>query len=214
MKPLPKHVGGGWKVELNQETLPKVLVNKEYHAVITGQCGDKKDIKYFNDQLNSADWLARALDQRAQTILKVATAIIDQQDAFFLFGVEYLKPLTLRDIAEDIEMHESTVSRVTMNKFIGTPLGLFELKFFFTSGVSSSSGSGDGVSATAIKSKIKALIDNEDPKKILSDDRLAELLQEQGIDIARRTVAKYREALKIPSSPQRRRQKKNALLNK
>lgn len=209
MKKLPKHVGGGWKVELNNQTLPRVLVNREYHAIVKTQAGNKADIKYLNDQLSSADWLANAMDQRAQTILKVCSAILEKQEGFFLFGVEFLKPLTLREIAEDIDMHESTVSRITMNKFMGTPRGLFPLKYFFDSGVSSTGGV--DIAAEAVKAKIKNLIDAEDPKKILSDDKIAEMLKAEGTDIARRTVAKYREALRIPSSPQRRKQKKNKM---
>lgn len=207
MKRLPKHQGGGWKVELNSQTLPRLLVNREYHAIIKTQAGSKADIKYVNDQLSSADWLANALDQRAQTILKVCSSILEQQEGFFLFGVEFLKPLTLREVAEEIGMHESTVSRITMNKFMGTPRGLFPLKYFFDSGVSGSGGV--DIAAEAVKAKIKNLIDAEDPKKILSDDKITELLKAEGTDIARRTVAKYREALRIPSSPQRRKQKRN-----
>jgi RNA polymerase sigma-54 factor len=217
MQPLPKHIGGGWKVSLNHETLPRVLVNHEYHAIISKNSANvkgknKKDIQYLNDQLASANWLVRALDQRAQTILKVASEIVEQQDGFFLYGVEFLKPLTLKDIAEEIDMHESTVSRVTANKYIGTPRGLFELKYFFDSGVSGSGGTAH--SAEAVKARIKALIDAEDVKKILSDDYLADQLKKEGIDIARRTVAKYREAMHIPSSVMRRKQKRNAAMGK
>lgn len=214
MSPLPKHVGGGWRVVLNNDTLPRVLVNNDYHQLVNNTTTDKKDKKYLNDQLASASWLVRALDQRAQTILKVASEIVEQQDGFFLYGVEFLKPLTLKDIAEVVGVHESTVSRVTMNKYMSTPRGLFELKYFFDSGVSSSGGGGTGHSAEAVKARIKALTDAETVDKILSDDALTALLQEEGIDIARRTVAKYREALHIPSSVMRRRQKKNALSQK
>ena len=150
------------------------------------------------------------MDQRAQTILKVASEIIRQQDSFFAYGLQYLKPMTLKDIAEKIEMHESTVSRVTAGKYIGTPRGLFELKFFFTSGVSGHDG-GMEHSSEAIKARIKALIDDEDPKKPLSDDALASQLQTDGIDIARRTVAKYREAMNISSSSKRKREKASLL---
>ena len=149
----------------------------------------------------------RALDQRAQTILKVGSEIVEQQDAFFNYGIEYLKPLTLKDIAEEIEMHESTVSRVTTNKFIGTPRGIFELKFFFSTGLVSDSGM--VYSSEAIKARIKTMIDAEEPTKILSDDKLVDILKADGIDIARRTVAKYREGMHIGSSVQRRKQKKN-----
>ena len=207
MKKLPKNLGGGWRVELNSETLPRVLVNQEYYTQVSGGASRKEDREYVTAQLNSANWLVRALDQRAQTILKVASEIVEQQDAFFNYGIEFLKPLTLKDISEEIEMHESTVSRVTTNKYIGTPRGLFELKFFFSTGLVSESGMVH--SAEAIKARIKSLIDGEDPKKILSDDKIVETLKSEGIDIARRTVAKYREAMHIGSSVQRRKQKKN-----
>ena len=208
MERMPKHEGGGWRVKLNHETLPRVLINQDYVAMIeTGQ-GDKKDKKYLTDKLYSANWLVQAMDQRAQTILKVASEIIDAQEGFFLFGVEFLKPLTLKDIAEEIGVHESTVSRITIDKYIGTPRGLFPLKYFFGSGVGSSGGGAD-IAAEAIKAKIKTMIDAVDPKKILSDEALAQLLQKDGIDIARRTVAKYREAMNIASSSGRRKQKKN-----
>ncbi|MDP7143368.1 MAG: RNA polymerase factor sigma-54 [Alphaproteobacteria bacterium] len=206
MKRLPKNLGGGWRVELNHETLPKVLVNQDYVTQISTHAKDKKDKDYLNQQLQSANWLVKMLDQRAKTILKVAGEIIEQQDAFFLFGIEFLRPLTLKDIADEIDMHESTVSRVTTGKFIETPRGLFELKYFFSSAL----GDGDNThSSESVKARIKALVDAEDPKKTLSDDKIAEALTDEGIDIARRTVAKYREAMNIPSSVQRRRIKKN-----
>jgi RNA polymerase sigma-54 factor len=154
----------------------------------------------------SANWLVKALDQRQRTILKVATELVKQQEAFFRHGVTQLKPLTLRHIAEVIGMHESTVSRVTSNKYLACARGTYELKYFFTSGIQASDG-GDAVSAEAVKSAIKTLILAEEPKAILSDDTLVDLLQKQGFDIARRTVAKYREAMGIGSSVQRRRQK-------
>ena len=209
MKRLPKNVGGGWRVELNNDTLPRVLVNQEYYTQVAGHATQKKDKEYLSNQLQSANWLVRAMDQRAQTILKVAGEIVEQQDAFFNYGIEFLRPLTLKDIAEEIEMHESTVSRVTTNKYIGTPRGIFELKFFFSTALESA----DGImhSSEAIKARIKSLLDAEDPRKILSDDKLVDLLKNEGIDIARRTIAKYREALHIPSSVQRRKQKRNLL---
>ena len=208
MKRIPKNLGGGWRVELNSETLPRILVNQEYYTQISQGSKGKEDREYVANQLASANWLVRALDQRAQTILKVASALVEQQDAFFNYGIEFLKPLTLKDIAEDIDMHESTVSRVTTNKYIGTPRGLFELKFFFSTALISA----DGVahSAEAIKSRIRTLIDEEEHTKILSDDAIADILKGEGIDIARRTVAKYREAMRIGSSVQRRKQKKNS----
>jgi RNA polymerase sigma-54 factor len=206
MRPLPKSRGGGWAVELNSDTLPRVLVNRTYYAEITKNDMGKKDKEYLTQQMNSANWLVKALDQRAETILKVATDIIVQQEAFFIYGVEYLKPLVLRDVATAIGMHESTVSRVTTGKYIGTPRGVFELKYFFSSGVSSTDGAATW-SSEAIKARIKTLTDAEVPDNILSDDDLGDALKAEGIDIARRTVAKYREAMKIPSSVQRRRQK-------
>lgn len=206
MKPLPKSRGGGWAVELNSDTLPRVLVNRTYYAEITKNAYGQKDKEYLSAQINSANWLVKALEQRAETILKVATDIIVQQEAFFLYGVEYLKPLVLRDVATAIGMHESTVSRVTTGKYIGTPRGVFELKYFFTSGVSSTDGNATW-SSEAIKARIKSLTDAEKPEAILSDDDLMAALKAEGIDIARRTVAKYREAMKIPSSVQRRRLK-------
>jgi RNA polymerase sigma-54 factor len=198
--------GGGWIVELNAETLPRVLVNQRYYTRISGAARDKTEREYITDCFASANWLVKSLHQRATTILKVATEIVRQQDAFFAHGVQYLKPLILRDIAEAIGMHESTVSRVTSNKFIATPRGLFELKYFFTASIPGADG-GAAHSAEAVRFRIKALIDAEAPEAVLSDDRIVEILREDGIDIARRTVAKYREALRIPSSVQRRRAK-------
>ena len=204
MKRLPKSMGGGWRVELNSETLPRVLVNQQYYTEVAGHAKAKQDKEYLSQQLQSANWLVKALDQRAKTILKVAGEIVEAQDGFFLYGIEFLKPMKLKDIAEKIAMHESTVSRVTSNKYIGTPRGIFELKYFFTTAL----GDGDDAhSSESVKARIKALIDAEDPKKILSDDTIVEMLQKEGIEIARRTVAKYREALHIPSSVQRRKQK-------
>ena len=206
MKRLPKNLGGGWRVELNTETLPRVLVNNEYYTEVSKGASQKKDKEYLSTQLQNANWLVRAMDQRAQTILKVAAEIIEQQDAFFNYGIEFLAPLKLTDIASEIEMHESTVSRVTTNKYIGTPRGLFELKYFFSTALVSASGASH--SAEAIKARIKALIDEEDPKKILSDDKIVTILKGEGIDLARRTVAKYREGMHIGSSVQRRKEKK------
>ena len=206
MKKLPKNVGGGWRVELNTQTLPRVLVNNEYYTQISKSATQKKDKEYISTQLQNANWLIKAMDQRAQTILKVAAEIVEQQDAFFNYGIEFLRPLKLVDIAEESDMHESTVSRVTTNKYIGTPRGLFELKFFFSTALVSEDGTSH--SAESIKARIKTLTDEEDPKKILSDDKIVELLKSEGIDIARRTVAKYREAMHIGSSVQRRKQKK------
>lgn len=201
---------GKWLVELNNDTLPRVLVDNAYYADVSQKGMDKQTKHYISECFQNANWLVKSLHQRATTILRVASEIVRQQDAFFEKGIEYLKPIVLRDIADVVEMHESTISRVTSNKYIATPRGIFELKYFFTSGVNSAEG-GDLVSAESVKYKIKRLIDAEDPKKILSDDKLVTLLKTDGVDIARRTVAKYREALGIASSVQRRREKKAAL---
>lgn len=208
MKRLPKNLGGGWRVELNADTLPRVLVNQQYYTEVAGLATQKKDKEYLATQLSNANWLVRAMDQRAQTILKVAAEIVEQQDAFFNYGIEFLRPLKLSDIAEVIGMHESTVSRVTTNKYIGTPRGIFELKYFFSTALVSSSGIEH--SAESIKARIKTLIEGEDPGKVLSDDKIVDLLKGEGIDLARRTVAKYREAMRIPSTVQRRREKNPA----
>lgn len=193
----------GWAIEINASTLPRVLVNRSYYTELSGGQQDKASKAWLSDCLASANWLVKALDQRQRTIIKVATEIVKQQEAFFLKGVAHLRPLTLRQVADAIEMHESTVSRVTSNKYVSCARGLYELKYFFTSAIQSADG-GEAVSAQAVKSAIKALIDTEGAK-ILSDDTLVELLNAKGFDIARRTVAKYREALGIGSSVQRRR---------
>lgn len=199
-----------WHVELNNDTLPKVLVNRAYYATVSKGAKLKKDKEYLHDCLQTANWLVKSLDQRARTILKVAKEIVKQQDAFLTHGVQYLRPLNLKTVADAIEMHESTVSRVTSNKFMATSRGTFELKYFFTSSIPAS-GSGEAHSSEAVRHRIRQLIDNESPTKILSDDRIVELLNVESIDIARRTVAKYRESMRIPSSVQRRRDKKMAL---
>jgi len=197
---------GGWAIEINAATLPRLLVNRGYYVELSGGHQDKASKAWLSECLASANWLVKALDQRQRTIVKVATEIVKQQEAFFVHGVSHLKPMTLRQVADAIEMHESTVSRVTSNKYLSCARGLYELKYFFTSAIQSSDG-GDAVSAQAVKSAIRALIAVEEPKAILSDDTLVELLNAKGFDIARRTVAKYREALGIGSSVQRRRQK-------
>ena len=201
---------GGWLIELNADTLPRVLVNNRYYARISGALRSKAEREYLTDRLHAANWLVKSLDQRATTILKVATEIVSQQDGFFRRGVQALRPLILRDIADAIGMHESTVSRVTTNKYMATPRGLFELKYFFTSSIAASHG-GDAHSAEAVRFRIRGLIDGETSTETLSDERIVELLQTDGVDIARRTVAKYREAMRIPSSVQRRREKSLAL---
>jgi|GWRWMinimDraft_9_1066018.scaffolds.fasta_scaffold00047_2 RNA polymerase sigma-54 factor len=197
---------GAWMVELNNATLPKVLINSQYCARVVKQKISSQDKAYISECLSNANWLVKSLEQRARTILKVSAELVRQQEGFFEHGVSHLKPLNLRTIADAIEMHESTVSRVTANKYIATHRGIYDMKYFFTASIASSEG-GDAHSAAAVRHKIKALIDAELPGKILSDDRLVVLLRESGMDIARRTVAKYREALRIPSSVERRRVK-------
>ena len=197
---------GGWQVELNSDTLPKVLVNQSYYATVSKTAKNDGEKSYLADCLQTATWLIRALDQRAKTILKVSTEIVRQQDAFFAHGVQFLRPLNLKTVADAISMHESTVSRVTANKYMATSRGIFELKYFFTSSIAASDG-GEAHSAEAVRHRIKQLIDAESPQDVLSDDTIVDRLREAGIDIARRTVAKYREAMRIPSSVQRRREK-------
>ena len=200
---------GAWQIELNSETLPKVLVNRVYYATVTKKARNPAEKAFLSDCLQTANWLTKSLDQRAQTILKVAAEIVRQQDGFLTHGIAHLRPMTLKMVAETIDMHESTVSRVTANKYIATPRGLYELKYFFTTAIASSDGGGDH-SAEAVRHRIRQLIEAEQLANILSDDTIAEILKkEQGIDVARRTVAKYREGMNIPSSVMRRRQKKN-----
>ncbi len=199
-----KSADGGWKVELNSDTLPRVLVNRTYYSEVSAARANDEDKNYVTDQFANANWLAKSLDQRARTILKVSTEIVRQQDGFFAYGVKHLRPLNLKTIADAIDMHESTVSRVTSNKYMATPRGLFELKYFFTASIASTSG-GEAHSAEAVRFRIRELIDAESADAVLSDDKIVEILQGEGVDIARRTVAKYRETLNIPSSVQRRR---------
>jgi len=198
--------GKGWAIELNNATLPRLIVNRSYYSELSDAAHDAASKAWLSESLQSANWLMKALDQRARTIVKVATEIVKQQEAFFLRGVEHLRPLTLRTIADAIGMHESTVSRVTSNKYLSCDRGLYELKYFFTSAIQSSEG-GEAASASAVKSHIGKLIGEERPDAILSDDSLVDLLRARGFDIARRTVAKYRESLGLGSSVQRRRQK-------
>ena len=164
------------------------------------------DKSYLAECLQTATWLVRALDQRAKTILKVSSEIVRQQDAFFAHGVQHLRPLNLKTVADAIGMHELTVSRVTSNKYMATNRGIFELKYFFTASISASDG-GEAHSAEAVRHRIRQMIENESPRDVLSDDTIVDKLRTSGIDIARRTVAKYREAMRIPSSVQRRRLK-------
>jgi len=196
-----------WLVELNSDTLPRVLLDRNYYVRVSKSAISSRDREYLNECLQSANWLVRSLDQRARTILKVAQEIVRQQDGFFTYGIQHLKPLNLKTVAEAISMHESTVSRVTSNKYMATPRGIFELKYFFTSAISSADD-GEAHSSEAVRFRIKQLIDAETPGSILSDDKIVEILRADGIEIARRTVAKYREAMRIPSSVQRRREKR------
>jgi RNA polymerase sigma-54 factor len=203
---------GGWIVELNSDTLPKVLVNQTYYSEVSTTARRDTEKTYLAECLQSATWLVRALDQRARTILKVANEIVRQQDGFFAHGVQHLRPLNLKTVAEAIGMHESTVSRVTANKYMATSRGIFELKYFFTSAIAAAHG-GEAHSAEAVRHRIKQLIDAESAADVLSDDTIVDKLRGAGIDIARRTVAKYREAMRIPSSVQRRREKQAAPVN-
>ncbi len=195
---------GSWLVELNPDALPRVLVSQSYFASVTKT---SQDHAFLSECLQNANWLTRSLDQRAKTIMKVASEIVRQQDAFLIHGVDHLRPLNLKTVADAIKMHESTVSRVTSNKYMLTPRGMFELKYFFTVSISAVEG-GDGHSAEAVRHKIRLLISNESPDAVLSDDDIVDTLKSGGIELARRTVAKYREAMNIPSSVQRRREKR------
>jgi RNA polymerase sigma-54 factor len=197
---------GGWAIELNSDTLPRLLVNSRYYSQVSKGARDRDSKNYLAECLNNANWLVKSLDQRARTILKVATEIVRQQDGFLTYGVRHLRPLNLRTIADAISMHESTVSRVTSNKYISTPRGLFELKYFFTASIQAVNGA-EAHSAEAVRDRIREMIQNEEPVEILSDDRIVSLLTADGVNIARRTVAKYREAMRIPSSVERRRLK-------
>jgi RNA polymerase sigma-54 factor len=197
---------GSWLVELNTEGLPRILVNQTYAARVSTSTSNSTDKSFITGCLQTANWLTKSLEQRARTILKVSSEIVRQQDAFFSKGVEHLRPLNLKTIADAIGMHESTVSRVTSNKYMSTPRGLFELKYFFTASIPARAG-GEAHSAEAVRFRIKQLIDAESPSDVLSDDAIVLKLKEADIDIARRTVAKYRESLRIPSSVERRREK-------
>jgi RNA polymerase sigma-54 factor len=200
---------GGWHLELNPDAMPRVLVNRHYAADVGARANDKEAKKFVSEQMANANWLIKALDQRANTILKVATEIVKQQDKFLQHGIRFLKPLVLKDIAAAIGMHESTVSRVTTAKFMATPRGTLELKFFFTSSINAGTGANDFSSKT-VQYYIKELVNAEDPKDILSDDAIVKRLKDRNIDVARRTVTKYREEMNIPSSVVRRRQKAQA----
>ena len=195
---------GGWSVDLNTDALPKVLVDMAYHADIAGRAKSREDKTYITEQLHAANWLVKSLDQRARTILRVSTELVRQQEAFLVLGVEYLRPLNLHDIAAAIDMHESTVSRVTANKFIATHRGIYPMKYFFTAAIPSSGG-GEAHAAEAVRHRIRQLVEAETPEWVLSDDNIVTALHRADIDIARRTVAKYRDTMRIPSSVERRR---------
>ena len=198
-----RHPAGGWALELNPETLPRVLIDRSYHARIAAGSRSKTERDFLSERLQAANWLVKSLDQRATTILRVAGEIVRQQDGFFAKGIGAMRPLTLKAVAAELDLHESTVSRVTANKFMTTPRGTFELKYFFTAAIAGTDG-GDHA-ASAVRHRIKDLIAAETPERVLSDDAIVTKLEAEGIAIARRTVAKYREALAIPSSVERRR---------
>ncbi|WP_222875681.1 RNA polymerase factor sigma-54 [Terrihabitans soli] len=197
---------GTWFIELNAETLPRVLVNQSYYAKVSRTAKNQGEKAFLAECLQTANWLTRSLEQRARTILKVSSEIVRQQDAFLTHGVHFLRPMNLRAVADAISMHESTVSRVTANKYIATPRGTFEMKYFFTAAIAST-GRAEAHSAEAVRHRIKEMIDAEQASDVLSDDAIVQALRDSGVDIARRTVAKYREAMGIASSVQRRREK-------
>ncbi|WP_075997762.1 RNA polymerase factor sigma-54 [Salaquimonas pukyongi] len=198
---------GSFAIELNPDAMPRVLVNQTYSAIVSRDDQGKEEKAFLTDCLQNANWLVRSLEQRAQTILKVMTEIVRQQDGFFAYGVSHLKPMSLKQVADAIDMHESTVSRVTTNKYVETRRGTYELKYFFTAAIGSTRA-GEAHSAESVRQRIRALIENESASNVLSDDAIVEMLKTEGVDIARRTVAKYRESLHLPSSVQRRREKK------
>ena len=193
------HPAGGWAVALNDRALPRVIVDRDYHARIGAGMRAPADRRFLAERLDSASWLVRALHQRAETMLKVASELVRRQEAFLARGVLHLRPLVLREVADAVGVHESTVSRVTANKHMHTPRGLFELRYFFTAAIPGADGGPDH-SAEAVRHRLKALIEAENPAKPLSDDSLALSMRSEGIRIARRTVAKYRETLHIPSA--------------
>jgi RNA polymerase sigma-54 factor len=205
--PVKAEDGGDWMLEINPETMPRLLIRRGFHARL--QASASRETKSFlSEQLQGATWLVKALESRAHTILRVSAEIVRRQDGFFRHGISHLRPLTLRDVAAEVELHESTVSRVTSNKSIATPRGIFEMKFFFTTALAGANG--ETHSAETVRHRVQTLIAQENPRHILSDDAVAAILQKEGIDIARRTVAKYRDALRIPGSAQRKREKQPA----
>ncbi|CUS47432.1 MAG: RNA polymerase sigma-54 factor RpoN [Idiomarinaceae bacterium HL-53] len=192
---------GRWIVELNPDALPKIRVNEEY-AALSKQARNAEDGQYIKQHVQDARWFIKSLESRNETLMKVANCIVQRQQAFFEYGEEAMRPMVLNDVAESIDMHESTVSRVTTQKFMHTPRGIFELKYFFSSHVSTEDGG--ECSSTAIRAFIRKLVAAERPEKPLSDSKIAELMADQGIKVARRTIAKYREAMNIPPSNQRK----------
>jgi RNA polymerase sigma-54 factor len=198
---------GSWIIELNSDTLPRVLVNRSYYTMVSKSARNDHDKTYLHECLQTANWLVKSLDQRARTILRVAEEIVRQQDGFLSYGVQHLRPLNLKTVADAIQMHESTVSRVTSNKYLATPRGVFELKYFFTSAIAAADGTGESHSSESVRHRIRQMIDGETADTVLSDDMIVDRLKTDGIDIARRTVAKYREAMHIPSSVLRRRER-------
>lgn len=199
---------GGWRIELNEGAWPRVLVNRAYHAEVAGHARDRAVTSFLAERLEAANWLVKSIDRRARTILAVAAELISRQEPFLRGGVAFLKPLTMQDVAEAVAMHESTVSRATANKYLATPRGIYAMKSLFTAAIASSAG-GEAHSAAAVRHRIRALIDGETPQSILSDEGIAGILRAQGVAVARRTVAKYREAMRIPASAARRRQKRD-----
>jgi RNA polymerase sigma-54 factor len=212
-KPQTKHAdlilekkNGKWNLELNQELLPKINLRREYYNKIKANKLKGDDKKYISENFASANFLIRALQQRCDTMLRVGEAIIKHQEKFLEQGINYLKPISMREIATEVSLHESTIGRVVANKYIMTPRGIYELKYFFTTGLNSVISTEENISSESVKHQIKEMIDKE--TAIISDEEIAKNLKARGIDIARRTVAKYRESLNIPTSAIRKRLKK------
>jgi RNA polymerase sigma-54 factor len=199
--------GGGWAVDLNDAVLPRLIVNRVYHERVVSRCSGEAERRYLADCLQKASWLEKSLDQRARTVLRVAAEIVRRQEGFLAEGVASLKPLNLRMVADALGVHESTVSRAAANKTMATPRGIFEFRYFFSGSIPATTG-GEGHSAEAVKHRIRKLIGAESPDAILSDDAIVAQLGREGIEIARRTVAKYREVMRIGSSVERRREKR------
>lgn len=196
-------VDGKWEIVLNEDRLPQLRISNVYRRMLENKSDDNQATReYVKEKLRSALWLIKSVDQRQKTIYKVANSIVRQQQDFLDNGVEHLRPLVLRDVAVDIGMHESTVSRVVSNKYIHTPQGVCEMKYFFHSGIASVGGS--NVSSVTIKQRIRKIVEEENPKKPLSDSKIVKILEEEGLVLARRTIAKYREELRIPPSNQRK----------